>query len=122
MHHIAGSMEIAATCDYGIALIQNEGEHKDWVMRHKLLLNRNEEANIVVDCKIDYRTYSIWNTGVRPDTEDSDSGGDGKERRFQKRGDRGGGAPAGPVTPVAGAKPLDPGKMSKLKDMLAGKK
>jgi len=64
LEHIAGSMEISATCDYAVALCQTSEEHKEWKMRHKVLLNRNEESDIMIGCDIDYPTYTIWNTGV----------------------------------------------------------
>lgn len=72
MEHIAGSMEIAACADYVVALLQTDSEHRDWTMRHKLLLNRNEDCGIIIGNSIDYSTYTIYNTGI-VNTEDEES-------------------------------------------------
>jgi hypothetical protein len=112
MHHIAGSMEIAATVDYGIAIIQTEQEHKDWTMRHKVLLNRNEEANIIIGNKIDYPTYSIWNTGII----ESDEGEDDKpKKQFRKREEQ------APAAPTVAKSTVSPELRAKLQSVLLKK-
>jgi len=92
MEHIAGSMEIAACADYVVALLQTDTEHRDWTMRHKLLLNRNEDCGVVIGNSIDYDTYTIYNTGVVNTENEEQSEKEAKEEKRKKfnEGDNGG--------------------------------
>jgi replicative DNA helicase len=115
MEHIAGSMEIAATCDYCVAIIQTDEEHRDWTMRHKLLLNRNEDCGIIIGNNVDYDTFFMTNTGIinNADTEGGDEESGGK-RGFGGYGKKDTLTPSGSKT----MKKMDPETMAKLKSQL----
>lgn len=85
MEHIAGSMEIAASCDYCVAIIKNEDLDKEHRIIQKLLLNRNEEANVLIDNRVDYPCYHIWNEGIIENYGDDEEEEDKKSSSSRRR-------------------------------------
>lgn len=109
MEHIAGSMEIAACADYVVALIQTEQEHKEWSMRHKLLLNRNEDCGIIIGNNIDYPSYTINNCGIINKEEEYKETGYNAVEKAKKES-----------SPKFTSSKIDSDKLNTLKNILAG--
>jgi replicative DNA helicase len=111
MEHIAGSMEISATCDYCVALIQTPEEHRSSTMRQKLLLNRNEDSGIIIGCDIDYPTYTIVNTGIINSSEEEEDEENPKEKRREESNSK--------RIDLKNSKSLPPDQLAKLKSVLS---
>lgn len=61
---IAGSVEALSCTDYLVAIIKNEEMDQMNHLKHKILLNRNEEQNTVIQCHVNYGTHTIKQLGV----------------------------------------------------------
>lgn len=61
---IAGSVEALSCADYVVAIIKNEELDRVREVRHKILMNRNEEQNTVISAQVDYGRHTITQTGL----------------------------------------------------------